>query len=352
MTTKSGFFALAQSRAADLPYAAWSLAPALEEKAADSPLDVDQDEEGCVHYILRTPRVECVKIQVRGAVCQLLAPPIPGLHRRFLGVGELLFALRDAGLNLMPLDGDAREQGVKSAALEAKVHGDVARVAGAFDLKSSRWNAQVGKDRAAFQVRETSVYTGGNVETFDYSMALVEADIESLSHRLAPVVGSLSAPGIKCALVQQSEELPPPLPPVENLPAADVEKKEAVVSEAVPAAAVAEGEEGAEEAAQPEAEGAKDGAEEAKDGAEGAKDGAEAGADKGGGKGDAVAAAEPAREPFNEVRVLGGRSHVYLASALRFASSAEAMERVDRTPLQLIKTVEQLFNLTRPIAFS
>jgi hypothetical protein len=146
-TTKSGFFALAQSRAADLPYTAWALAPALEEKAADSPLDVDQNEEGTVHFTLATPRA-VVKIQVRGAVCQLLAPPIQGLHLVALSAGELLFALRDAGLNLMPLDGDARPPWrLKRAAVEAKVHADVAAVAGAFDVKSSRWNAMLGEAR-------------------------------------------------------------------------------------------------------------------------------------------------------------------------------------------------------------
>jgi hypothetical protein len=77
-TTKSGFFALAQRRTADLPYRWWSMAPALEEKAADgpSPVDVNQDEEGCVHFTLSTPRVEEIKIQIRGSTCQLLEPKV------------------------------------------------------------------------------------------------------------------------------------------------------------------------------------------------------------------------------------------------------------------------------------
>ena len=119
------------------------MAPALEVKAADSPLDIDENEEGCVHFTLSTPRVEQIKIQVRGAVCQLIDPPIEGLHLKPLSPGELLFALRGAGLNLMPLDADAVGYDVKSSALEAKVYRDIALVASAFDLKSSRWNAKV-----------------------------------------------------------------------------------------------------------------------------------------------------------------------------------------------------------------
>ena len=74
-----------------------------------------------------------------------VACQISGLHLKELSAGELLFALSDAGLNLMPQDQDAQDAAVKSAALEAKVHRDMARVAGAFDFKSSRWNVKVGR---------------------------------------------------------------------------------------------------------------------------------------------------------------------------------------------------------------
>jgi hypothetical protein len=376
-TTKSGFFALAQSRAADLPYRSWSVAPALEEKAADSPLDIDENEEGCVHFTLSTPRVEQIKIQVRGAMCQLIDPPILGLHLKPLSPGELLFALCDAGLNLMPLDADAQDLEVKSPALEAKVYRDIALVASAFDVKSSRWNVkvsadlfhftqffvsafpmkhsnlllplflhQLSKDRSAFQVRETSVYTGGNAETLDYFMALVEADTESLSHRLAPGIGQLADPGMKCALIQQSEEYtpPPPPPPEESPIESEEEKVEDKAPEAAAETAKAEGEEGAGDAAQPEAGEAKDEADK--------QDGSEEVEAKANDESSVAKERAAYQEPFNEECISGNVSHVYLSNALRAASSVEAMERVDRTPLKLVKTVEQLLRLVRPVSFA
>ena len=152
MTTRSGFFALAQSRVVDLPYWKWSLAPAIEVTAADSAIEVDQDEEGCVHFTLETSRVSAVTIQVRGNVCQLVAPPIAGLFLKPLAVGELLLALQEAGINLMPLDSDAEkvsawEDGsriaLKSTELERKIHRELASVAAAFDCCGSRWNKKV-----------------------------------------------------------------------------------------------------------------------------------------------------------------------------------------------------------------
>lgn len=193
-------------------------------------------------------------------------------------------------------------------------------------------------------MRETSVYTGGNAETLDYFMALVEADTESLSHRLAPGTGQLSGPGMKCALIQQSEEYTPPPPPEESPPAADEEKVEEVAPEAAAEAAKTDGEEDAGDAAQPEVDEAKDEADK--------QDASEEVDAKASGKSSEVKAPVVPQEPFNEECISGNVSHVYLSNSLRAASSVEAMERVDRTPLKLVKTVEQLLGLVRPISFS
>lgn len=203
---------------------------------------------------------------------------------------------------------------------------------------------QLNKDRSAFQVRETSVYTGGNAETLDYFMALVEADTESLSHRLAPGIGQLSGPGMKCALIQQSEEYtPPPPPPEESPPEAEEENVEEVAPEAAAEAAKTDGEEGAGDAAQPEADEAKEA--DKQDASE------EVDAEASGESSEVKAPVVP-QEPFNEECISGNVSHVYLSNSLRAASSVEAMERVDRTALKLVKTVEQLLGLVRPISFS
>lgn len=195
-------------------------------------------------------------------------------------------------------------------------------------------------------MRETSVYTGGNAETLDYFMALVEADTESLSHRLAPGIGQLSGPGMKCALVQQSEEYtPPPPPPEESPPEAEEEEvEEAAPPEAAAEAAKTDGEEGAGDAAQPEADEAKDEADK--------QDASEEVDAEASGESSEVKAPVVPQEPFNEECISGNVSHVYLSNSLRAASSVEAMERVVRTPLKLVKTVEQLLGLVRPISFS
>ena len=187
-------------------------------------------------------------------------------------------------------------------------------------------------------MRETSVYTGGNVETFDYRMVLTEADVESQSYRLAPDVGMIGAPAIKFSLIQQSEvvTLPPP-PPPESEPA------EAALGAESEAEAAAQGSPEGEAAATDVAEGAP--AAEGEDAAEGdeGKEGDDANADP-------VEASWV--EPFEETRVAGTSTHVVLKHAMAATSSAEALERVARTPARLVRTIEQLLNLTRPISFS
>ena len=265
--------------------------------------------------------------------------------------GELLYALRDAGINVMPIDADAqyalfppeeapRADGsgggdpvpveCKTSDLEKKLTQDVSRVAASFDIASSRWNRRVGKHRSVFRVRETSVYTGGNEETFDYDMYLMEADSESCSARDAPDVGSLSAPGLKCSTIQQSEELPP-APVIETSEESEPsdENKEAIEdNEDSPAA---------EDADAPVVEEGK--TEEDIEGEEKAED---------------AKPAEPAapKEVFKDSRKEGTNTNVFLKNALNLRSSEEASERVNRASPQLVKTIGEILTLTRPFSFS
>ena len=262
--------------------------------------------------------------------------------------GELLYALRDAGINLMPVDADAqyalfpsdeapRADGsgggapvpveCKTPDLEKKLNQDVSRVAASFDFTGSRWNRKVGKHRSVFQVRETSVYTGGNDETFDYEMYLMEADSESRSARDAPDVGSLSAPGLKCSTIKQSEALPP-APVVEETKEETEEKKEEGGGEGEAKEPPAEGEAAAAEGGE-EGEGGENADEEEQ-------------------------APEPAVpvEVFDDTRKDGTATKVFLANALKLKSSEEATERVERAPPQLVKTIEEVLTLTRPFSFA
>lgn len=313
----------------NLPYKNWSLSPAIPVLLNNENFDVDQEEECCVHYTLNTSFVD-VKIQIIGTKCQLLEPEIEGLFLKELPPGELLFALRDAGINLLPLDHDApnavrvdedaEENAVgieiKTSELESKVYKEFASAAMAFDIAHSRWNAKVSSQRSVFQVRETSVYTGGNLETFDYGMGLIEEDEESQSFRQAPDVGPIEAPAIKCSLIQQKEEKV--IPEIETKVVEEVEVKKEEDGEAV------SGDDAKEEG----------------------EEKGEAGEDK-----EEVEKKVPPEE-FNEDRVAGASTHIYLVNALKASSSEEAMERVARAPPQLSRTLERILKLTRPISFS
>jgi len=362
-TLRTGAFALVQSRVVHLPYRQWKLEPALKVSETDD-FDVDDDEEGCIHYTLSLRSFD-VKIQIRDAVCQLLEPNLPDLYLKDMAPGELLYALFDRGINIMPTDADAitaqgYDEGVspgltlKSPELEAKLNDDVAAAAASFDFQGSRWNRKLGKLHSAFLTRETSIYTGGNAETFDFDMALVESDAESRSARDAPGVGELASPGVKSAIVVQKEAEPKPAlgdDPVAAAAALLADDEEKVVDDA-PAAVEETAVEGEEEK---KAEGEEAAAAEGEEKKEG-----EAGEDeKKGEEGDRGAAVVPlmVNEQFDDTRLNGSDgvqtdTHVYLTKSLQDICSEEAMERIGRSPPQLKQTVQQLLLLTRPFSFS
>ena len=136
--------------------------------------------------------------------------------------------------------------------------------------------------------RETSVYIGANMETFDYEMVLVEDDDVSQSARDVPDLGHVIHPGIKSCIVDQNED-PPVYTPDELAEFG---------------------------AAGPPKEVFKHSRTE-------------------GGVGS-----------------VGTPPSIYLKNALKSAVSTEAMERADRTPAQLRQCVRQLLMLTRPFSFS
>ena len=207
-TIRVGAFALVQKRVADLPYQSWKLEPALPDGELPSEL-----EEPCVALTLNTSRMAVV-IEVHGTECRLLQPKLPELAElmaKRLRPGPLVAALKAAGINLMPRDTDAAPAGstLKVSALEGKLCEEVASVAASFDFASSAYSRELGEARCAFQLRETSVYVGGNIETLDHSMVAVEMDGVSKSSLDAPGVGSLPDPAIKCSLVQAKEPAGP-----------------------------------------------------------------------------------------------------------------------------------------------
>jgi len=369
LAVRTGLFALVQSRVAHLPFSSWKLEPAIRVRPADADEDVGEGEEGgCVHYTIVAQDVE-VKIQVRDSICELVAPAIPGLQFREMGAGELLFALRDAGINLMPTDADvsripafedtvvtppltpanaasvgegseeakdasegggegpneegreeekkensAGEDAEANAAtleehaageatssaqptgtvhtplqpkvvdMEKKLSSDVARLAASFDFEGSTWNHRVGSQRSVMQVRETSVYTGGNEETFDFKLVFAEMDAMSESALNAPGIGDLTGAAVKYSYLQMKEG----------------------------------GQASAEDA------GVEDFNEER----------------------------EAIFPGFSDKREDGTLTHVFLDFLVKEQCSEEATERVVNSSEELAQAVERLLLLTRPFSFS
>mmetsp|Transcript_10332 Transcript_10332/g.29508 ORF Transcript_10332/g.29508 Transcript_10332/m.29508 type:complete len:743 (-) Transcript_10332:171-2399(-) len=365
LAVRTGLFALVQSRIAHLPFTSWKLEPALRVRPED---EDEEDEGGCVHYTVVAQSVE-IKIQVRESGCELIAPAIPGLQFREMGTGELLFALRDAGINLMPTDADVarippfedllpvaappeappaaadgeeageeagetkmeqkEEEEKKDAAaeggaaeengtadgegsapveapaqaaaeplgpvrtplepkvkeMERKLSSDVARLASSFDFEGSTWNHLVGSQRSVMKVRETSVYTGGNEETFDFKLVLAEMDAISESARKAPGIGDLSGAAVKYSFLNMKDD---------GAASADPAEHEEDFGD--PTEAICPG--------------------------------------------------------FSDKREQGTLTHVFLNFLVKEQCSEEANERVESSSEELAQAVERLLLLTRPFSFS
>lgn len=222
LATRTGKFALVQSRSALFPYRKWSLEPAipLGEDAKEIIPD-DDAPQYCAHYTLHTNTEGIVvKVQIHGATCMLLEPEIKGVHLKTMPPGELLSALYRAGINLMPADEDTKAlagsggaaesaggfEEMKVPELESKLVQEVADLSTSFDFYSSTFNAQVGAGRCVMRMRESSVYTGRNEDTFDLDSLLVERDAGSRSDTNAPGIGAAASPGLKCCLLAQLED--------------------------------------------------------------------------------------------------------------------------------------------------
>mmetsp|Transcript_35976 Transcript_35976/g.46381 ORF Transcript_35976/g.46381 Transcript_35976/m.46381 type:complete len:249 (+) Transcript_35976:12-758(+) len=200
---------------------------------------------------------------------------------------------------------------------------------------------QVSKLRSVFQVRETSVFTGGNEETEDYGMVLIEDDEASQSYIEAPDVGPITEPGMKCSLIQQKEEKMIPV---------------------IPSSTNDEGDGGEEKQAEDGSIQVKnEGEEEDVNNNEGEGGAVEGGSEEETKPSSSLSSASKKKkkkkkappEVFNEHRLKGTTTHLYLVNALKDGhSSEEAMERVSQAPPQVCRTLERLLMMTRPVSFS
>eukprot|EP00903_Cladosiphon_okamuranus_P016177 g14928.t1 len=266
-TTRVGSIAIVQDRARDLSYLGWRLTPIYDPDPLSEGVEGIEDDTILLEeqvpeaeLQLETPRF-LVRIRIRGTKCRLLGPELPELRSLLdapgMGAGRLIMELERAGkeinafkrmereggwggICLSPRDEDAtraapvvgvglngnggiggevgqggdasngegqdaRKSGVvlKDRILEETLCREVASVAAAFEMRSSRWNGSLGEGRSVFEIRETGAFTGGEGDLMDFKTTLMELDKVSDSAHNAPDVGTAPCP-VKCALVNGS----------------------------------------------------------------------------------------------------------------------------------------------------
>lgn len=169
-----------------------------------------------MNYSITTPRFVVTIEASSDGLCRLTSPDHPALAQlraKRLPPGDILYALKSAGINLLPVDSDAptakyvdaEVNGItmKDKDIESKLNEEVSYLSTSFDFLSSRWNNGLGAGKACVQVKETDAFTGGT-DLVDYSMCVVEFDEQSSSSQDAPGVG-VCVGGVKCCLVNSTE---------------------------------------------------------------------------------------------------------------------------------------------------
>lgn len=175
---------LVQSRLLHFPYKSWCLGPVGTNSKDDA-----------IHFSINTHHNLCIKIEVKQGTCKLLSPDIPQLHhiRRVThSPGNILIALSESGIHLLPTDPDAEKlcSGSKSRAIEEKMNEELSLLSTSFYTEScSRINGEQDENIACFKIKESDVFTGG-CDPFDMFTTIMEKD-----------AGSASAKGIPCSVV-------------------------------------------------------------------------------------------------------------------------------------------------------
>jgi hypothetical protein len=152
--------AVVQPRFRDLPFQHWSVTPVSALSAGLVP--GSGGGAPAVTVSVRTPRAT-VSVLVTSEGCRLTGPDVKALHglrQCTLGPGELLRRLRMAGINILPIDEDAKLLGddervtVREAGMEKALHGDIAALCTTFAFECSKWNMLQPADSAVLRARE------------------------------------------------------------------------------------------------------------------------------------------------------------------------------------------------------
>jgi len=191
-TVKLTHLALLQSRVALMPYKQWNMRPT-------------ETGESCI--ISLTPAMADFEapfeIEAGDGWCRLIGPHFPqlehaGIYEELLSPWDLLSRLSACGLHLMPEDRDCVFVGLekKETALERVFCADLALLAPAFVLSSSKWNKDLGKDDCMVRFSE--------VTDFNRTLAV---DLEKAFTREKETVHVMLRKLKGCALVDAKDNL-------------------------------------------------------------------------------------------------------------------------------------------------
>eukprot|EP00854_Cymbomonas_tetramitiformis_P002327 gene2327-3052_t len=151
-TIKLTSCALIMSRIKLLPYASWNLRPTT---TSSSVLTIWPEHN---------PLPEPISIEVGEGWCKLQSPNKPCLQELLdneMPPALLLRKLSDSGVHLLPENRDADFCGVipKNDDVESKLSFDLALIAPAFMISSSKWNKEMEPEDCIFRVSEVTDYT-------------------------------------------------------------------------------------------------------------------------------------------------------------------------------------------------
>ncbi|KAG2486777.1 hypothetical protein HYH03_014576 [Edaphochlamys debaryana] len=181
-TTHLAPLALVMSRTRLLPYKAWTVRPTGGRNGASAAIT------------LECPSLDAqVIIEVGTSTATLTSPVWPQLQS-LLGVPmaplELLQALSDRGLHLLPEDRDAGAAGLvaKDWGAEEAMCRDLALLGGTFLMASSRWNQTAGPDECLARVSEVTDWEEGGRTLPHHALRIFEKEKEDGERRVLVVM--------------------------------------------------------------------------------------------------------------------------------------------------------------------
>ena len=144
-TTHLTALALLQRRSLSFPYVDWTLRP-LGERGNSQ-----------VMLTLNTPLGDTFDFEIGEGYVKMCGPEFKeceSLLNKEMNGGELLFALKEQGLNIMPQSADLKGPEAKDSEMEKATCKDLASLCSSFLIASSRWNKDAGSSACLARVSE------------------------------------------------------------------------------------------------------------------------------------------------------------------------------------------------------